>query len=262
MDLILWTNRPALARSADRAGVPLIGVDLERLGKEERQGHHSGCWISDHEEEDLVAIRSCLTQAKLFVRTNPPHSGLNDEVDRLLELGAQALMMPMFRTAKEAEDFVACIKGRAKVFLQVETVGAADSISDIAAIKGIDGIFVGLNDLTLELGLPNRFDFLFTPLMQTLSDVVRKNSIAFGFGGIGRVDDTSLPIPSDLIFAQYAKFHGVSALIARVFLRQDNPEQYFEKDYTLAMQRIAEWEKATPEEIRTATQQLAQRLSR
>ena len=35
--LTLWTNDPALARRADDAGIDRVGIDLDRLGKAERQ---------------------------------------------------------------------------------------------------------------------------------------------------------------------------------------------------------------------------------
>src|SRR5688500_12265371 len=83
----LWTNEPALAREADGAGVDRIGVDLERLGKAERQAGR-GTWVSPHTEEDLLRVAAVLTHATLFVRTNPVHEGSAAEVERVLAAGA------------------------------------------------------------------------------------------------------------------------------------------------------------------------------
>ena len=60
--LTLFTNRPALALAADRAGVDRIGPDLERLGKLERQRGMS-TWISDHIEADLPAVYAALERS-------------------------------------------------------------------------------------------------------------------------------------------------------------------------------------------------------
>src|SRR5687768_5686069 len=75
----LWTNDATLASLADRAGVERIGVDLERLGKSERQAGR-GTWVSPHTEEDLVRVAGVLKRAALFVRTNPLHTGSVEEV--------------------------------------------------------------------------------------------------------------------------------------------------------------------------------------
>ena len=260
MDLILWTDNPSLARIADAAGVSLIGVDLERVGKLDRQGHLGTFWISDHDNEDLVAVRDSLTRAKLFVRTNPVHPGLSAEIDECVELGVQTFMLPMFRTTEEAKFFVDCIDGRANAILQIETVDAANNIAEIAQVDGVAGVFVGLNDLSLDMRSPNRFELLVSDLMQNMSDSVRGNDIPFGFGGIGRLDDYSLPIPSDLIYAQYARLHATSALVARVFLRKDSPEKFFQEDLERAMQRLEEWKNASTGELEKATKQFLQAL--
>ena len=43
-------------------------------------------------------------------------------------------------------------------FLQVETVNAVKRINDIAAIDGVDVLFVGPSDLTMALGIFNQFN--------------------------------------------------------------------------------------------------------
>jgi len=43
-------------------------------------------------------------------------------------------------------------------FIQVETVSALKRIDDIAAIDGVDVLFVGPSDLTMALGIFNKFD--------------------------------------------------------------------------------------------------------
>ena len=43
-------------------------------------------------------------------------------------------------------------------FIQVETINAVKEINDIAAIDGVDTLFVGPSDLTMALGIFNQFD--------------------------------------------------------------------------------------------------------
>jgi hypothetical protein len=57
MELIYITNDVDLATSVQSAGVDRIMVDLETLGKQDRQGHLNTV-ISDHSLEDVGRIRS------------------------------------------------------------------------------------------------------------------------------------------------------------------------------------------------------------
>lgn len=238
--LTLFTNDIELARRADLAGINRIGLDLEVLGKAERQ-QHLNTWISDHREEQLTALRQTLKKAKLFVRTNPPHPGLRDEIDRYIEAGVEVLMLPMFRTAGEAADFIRYIDGRAKVSLLVETAAAAIRIDDIVRVKGIDEIHIGLNDLHLDLGLNSHFELLRYQFMTNLANIVHHAGIPFGFGGIGRVTDDRLPIPSDLIYAQYPRLGADRALVSRVFTSPDYTRLDLTQEVTAFRRRMDEW---------------------
>jgi 4-hydroxy-2-oxoheptanedioate aldolase len=44
------------------------------------------------------------------------------------------------------------------VVVQIETVGALETLSDIAGESGVDVLFVGPNDLSQALGVPGRYD--------------------------------------------------------------------------------------------------------
>ncbi|HVA84856.1 MAG TPA: hypothetical protein VNF73_00915 [Candidatus Saccharimonadales bacterium] len=76
-------------------------MDLERLGKQERQGGR-GTWMSPHTIDDLAAIGQVLEHARLFARVNRLHPGSDEEVRTVLAAGAQVLMLPMVATAREA----------------------------------------------------------------------------------------------------------------------------------------------------------------
>ena len=215
--LTLFTNDIALAKRADEAGIDRVGLDLESIGKKERQNPQES-WISDHKISQLPEIGGAIRNAKLFARTNPIHKGSNSEIDILIESGAQVLMLPMFRTAQEVDSFVEMVRGRAEVSLLLETKGAAANVEDIVKVAGIDEIHVGLNDLHLEMGMKNHFQILVSPLIEHLSNCVRSAGLPFGFGGIGRANDTSLLVPSSLVYAQYPRLKADRALVSRVFL--------------------------------------------
>ncbi len=106
-------------------------------------------------------------------------------IKRLLDLGAQTLLIPYVQTADEARAAVAAmrypprgIRGaggmiRANRFgavadymaeaeeelcliVQVETAATLDRIEEIAAVDGVDGLFIGPNDLSATMGYPGR----------------------------------------------------------------------------------------------------------
>lgn len=212
----LFTNRPALAAAAERAGVDRVGPDLERIGKRERQGG-TGRWISDHTEAELPAVFAQLGPARRFVRCNPPHAALAEELERLVASGAQVIMLPHFHRVDQAAGFVRAVAGRAKTVLLAETASAAARVGELCRIEGLDEIHFGLNDLALDLGVPNQFALLCEPLLEDACAALTAENFPFAVGGIGRALDDSLPVPSELIYAQYPRLGATGALLSRVF---------------------------------------------
>jgi 4-hydroxy-2-oxoheptanedioate aldolase len=105
------------------------------------------------------------------------------EIKRLLDFGAQSLLIPMINTAEEARRAAAAVayapdgmrgvagmtrasgfgtisdyprRARAEICLlvQVETRQALDNLDAILAVGGVDGVFIGPADLAASLGHP------------------------------------------------------------------------------------------------------------
>jgi hypothetical protein len=218
--LTLLTNDLELAARAERAGVDRIGPDLERLGKQARQGGMN-TWISDHSLADLTRLAAVIDRRRLFCRVNPIHPGSADEIEAVLATGAATVMLPMFTTVAEVETFLRLLDGRARPVLLLETAAAAAIIDDICRVPGVEEIHIGLNDLRLSLGWPSHFHVLVSDLLVSLSETIRRAGIAFRVGGIGRAGDDSLPIPSDLVYAQYPRLYATGALVSRVFFNAE-----------------------------------------
>lgn len=217
--LTALTRDPALARALDAAGVDRVGVDVERLGKRDRQGHVPDARISDHTLDDLRGVAAALPRALPFARLDPLHAGSADQVEAALHAGARVVMLPWFTRAAEAAALAALVRGRARVALLIETRAAAERIDEVAAVPGADELFVGLNDLHRDLGLAHPFAVLVHPVMARLSAAARAAGKPFGFGGVARFDDPDLPVPGDLVLAQYARHRARGAWLARAFLR-------------------------------------------
>lgn len=60
--------------------------------------------------------------------------------------------------AQDNGEYMAECNRRLKVIPQCETKEAFENIEEIAAIKGVDGIFIGPCDLSISLGVPLQFD--------------------------------------------------------------------------------------------------------
>ncbi|MEE0868911.1 MAG: aldolase/citrate lyase family protein, partial [Ruminococcus sp.] len=158
LKLMYITNRPEIAQIAESAGVDRIFVDMEYIGKSDRQGGMDTVQ-SHHTIEDVAVIRNAITTADLLVRVNPIHNKTDDycsskeEIDAVIENGADILMLPYFKSADEVREFIKLVDGRAKTLPLIETPEAVACIDVILEIDGIDEIFVGLNDLSLGYGM-------------------------------------------------------------------------------------------------------------
>lgn len=214
--LTLFTRDVDLAAEADRAGVDRIGVDLERLGKDARQGGLS-TWISDHREADLRALAGCLSPRRLFARCNPLHEGSEAEIERLLACGVETIMLPFFHRADEVARFVDLVAGRAHAVPLLETARAAEDVDALCRIAGVSEIHIGLNDLRLSLGWPTHFHVLVSGLLERLAATILDAGHLLAVGGVGRAGDDRLPIASDLVLAQYPRLGAGGALISRAF---------------------------------------------
>jgi len=254
--LTLITADPGLAADADAAGVNRIGVDFEHLGKAERQAGHD-TRISRHGWSDLAAIAGAVRQAAVFARLNPVHSGTADEVERALGLGASVLMLPCFATAGEVEQFLCCVRGRARVVILVELAAAVMRIREILAVEGIDEVMLGLNDLHLQFRVGNHFEVLASPVVDMLASEVRSKGLSLAVGGVGRVGDTTLPVRADLVLAQYPRLGATGAWLARSFLG-GLPASGTLADSVCALRtRLDEWGAASAEELESARIELA-----
>ncbi len=214
---MLITNGPQLAHHAESCGVGRIFVDLEQLGKQERQGHLDTL-ISHHSMEDVAKIKASLSQAELLVRLNPLYSESKREIDEAVAAGADLLMLPMFRYASEVQQFTKLVNGRARVVPLVETYDAAMSLESIDCISGVTEIYIGLNDLYLDMQLDFMFEPLANGLVDKLAGIVKAAGLPFGFGGIARVGEGI--IPGELVLGEHLRLGSSSVILSRTFHRK------------------------------------------
>lgn len=203
-------------------------------------------------------MTASLAGAKGFARLNPVHAGTGAEIDAALDAGAQVLMVPMVRSANDAAEFAGRVNGRAVTVVLVEHRDAVEQIDAIATTSGVDEIHIGVNDLSLSLGLSKRWEVLTGGLMRDVADCVRRAHRPFGFGGIGLPDDATLPVPSELVYAEHARLGATRALLSRSF---GFGTRATEADVRHARARLAAWRQASPEALDAAHVALEQAVA-
>jgi len=143
-------------------------------------------WIlldTEHSPNEIPGLLSQLQAVQRGTATPIVRAAWNDAVlfKRILDIGAQSLLVPFVQTPEEAKRAVAATRypphgirgtagnargsryGRVKDYLkkadaeicllvQVETRSALDQIEAIAKVDGIDGVFIGPSDLAASLG--------------------------------------------------------------------------------------------------------------
>lgn len=216
-DLCLITADPVLAGVAWQAGVERVFVDLETMGKAERQ-RGQGLFLSDATLDDLSRVRATFRSAGVLVRINPLHDGTAAELDAVLLRDADVVMLPMARRIEEVGAFIALVDGRARTCLLLETRESLEEIERIARLPGLDEIHVGLNDLRLSLGAGNLFSAIMEGHIARVAAACAEAGIRFGFGGVTRPED-HLPIPPDCIIAELVRHGARMALLGRSFKR-------------------------------------------
>lgn len=218
MDLIQITNEPMLARQCDALPGLRLMVDLERLGKAERQAGRN-TFISTHQLADVGRIKAVLRSSVLMVRVNPLNTATKMEVDAVLAQGAGRLMLPMARTAAEVRGFAALVAGRAPITVLLETAQAFDTLEAWADTPGLDEIYVGLNDLHLSLGCRFMFEPLANGQVDRVATVARQRGLRFGFGGIARLDEGLLPGRD--VLGEHLRLGSGAVILSRTFHRSD-----------------------------------------
>ena len=220
MKLMYITNKPAVARIAENAGVDWIFLDMEVIGKAFRQSGLNTVQ-NHHTVDDIKRIRKAIKKSKLLVRVNPIHDAVDnypsskDEIDASIEAGADILMLPYFKTVEEVKTFIHLVNGRAKTLLLLETVEAANLIDEILEVPGIDMIHLGLNDMHLELGMKFMFELLADGTVERLGDKIKAKGIPFGFGGIATLDGGALQ--GSMVLKEHVRLGSSMVIVSRSF---------------------------------------------
>lgn len=216
METILITNNPAIAADAEEAGVTRIMVDLENHGKKERQASRN-TFISQHKKEDISSVRRVLTRCSLIVRINPWHDGSEAEIEYAIENGADIIMLPMIKDMADVHNFIDSVAGRAEPLPLIETIYSMKNIDEIAGNPAIHELYIGLNDLHLELGMSFLFEPLACGILDKMAESINDAGKSFGFGGIAAIGSGELP--AERILAEHARLGSNRIILSSRFCK-------------------------------------------
>lgn len=168
-----WTSigHPSITEIFTRAGVDFVGIDLE----------HST--ISQEQAQRIIAAAqaggaACLPRVS-------SHNG--EQIRRLLDSGADGIIVPSVNTVEEVERIVDWVKypplgkrgygvaraqgygldfsgyaagwnARSRLILQIESIAGVEAADALLANPAVDGAMVGPYDISGSLGIPGQLD--------------------------------------------------------------------------------------------------------
>ncbi len=218
LKLMYITSSPQIALIAEKSGVDRIFVDMEYIGKADRQGGMNTVQ-SHHTVEDVKKIADVLTSAELLARINPIHSNSKQEIEKVIAAGADILMLPYFKTVSEVKEFLSLVNGRAETMLLFETTEAVKYADEILSLEGIDFVHIGINDLSLGYGKKFMFELLIDGTVEKLCEKFKSKGIPYGFGGIASLGKGL--VPAEMVIAEHYRLGSKCAILSRSFCNAD-----------------------------------------
>jgi 2-keto-3-deoxy-L-rhamnonate aldolase RhmA len=211
-------NTSGLSALAADAGAAFVLYDME----------HTGWSIESIRAQMQWSMASDITR---LVRV--PSSRYED-IARALDVGAQGVMVPMVESAAQAGQITAAMtyppggrRGAAfgiahdqftggvpadkmshandtrLCICQIETVAGVENVEEIAAVSGVDVLWVGQFDLTLSMGIPAEFDNpRFPEALERVATAAKANGKIAGAMALS-VDDARLWISRGFTMIAY-----------------------------------------------------------
>ena len=211
-------------KEALRAGTPKLGLFVNSHSPTvvEQLAHSGYDWLLVDTQHGPMGFETLSTMiggissggAKSLVRVAGAHD--RGGIQQSLDVGADGVLVPYINTADEARQAVSCCRyptaGTRSVYfpqrsmnkagllgyagaandnvicaLQVETADCIKNIDEIAAVPGVDLLFLGQNDLCRSMGLYEKYQFpdmYFSDELQEATNKLRaaakKNNVILG----------------------------------------------------------------------------------
>lgn len=241
LKLMYITNDRDVALIAQKYGVERVWIDLETIGKEDRQKGLNTV-KSRHTVNDIRKIKPCLTTSEMLVRVNSWYEGSTKEIEDVIAAGADMIMLPYWKTVDEVKKFTEAVSGRTKTTLLLETKEAVECIDGVLAMGGFDEVHIGLNDLHLSYGMTFMFELLADGTVERLCRKFKAAGIPYGFGGIARLGHGDLK--AEKVIREHYRLGSTRAILSRSFCDTDKFKDKAEIDHVFGceMKRLRAFE--------------------
>jgi len=173
MGLFVNSHSPTVAEQLAHSGYDWLLVDTQHgpMGNETLSGMLAG-----------IELGGAISMVRVGGHTDRPG------IQQALDMGANGILCPYVNTADDVRQYVTCCRyptaGTRSVYfpqrsmnkkgllgyaggwndnvicaMQVETADCIKNIDEIAAVKGVDLLFLGQNDLCMSMGLYEKYKF-------------------------------------------------------------------------------------------------------
>jgi len=179
---------PNIAMIAAACGFDAVYIDLE----------HNPTSLETAAAVCVAALGMGITPIAR-VTSHDPH-----DATRILDCGAQGVMVPHVQNAAEAKAIVEACSGPALgyaaigqaevcrrlndetlLMAMIETPEAVENAEAIAAVEGIDVLHIGASDLSTEMGIPGQYTHeRMRAAFETVAKAARGHGKAMGVGGV------------------------------------------------------------------------------
>ncbi len=160
----------ALAYALAQTGFDLMVVDCEHsaFGLDTVAEHVTACRaaglasivrVPENSRTAITRVAELAPDGIMF-----PGVGSEDEAREIVDaakyapLGHRGVAPMVEHSALPTEERFATVNDRLALILQIEGVAAVEAAPAIAAVPGVDALFVGTYDLSQSLGIPGRLD--------------------------------------------------------------------------------------------------------
>jgi len=222
MGLFVNSHSPTVAEQLAHSGYDWLLVDTQHgpMGNETLSGMLAG-----------IELGGAISMVRVGGHTDRPG------IQQALDMGANGILCPYVNTAEDVRQYVTCCRyptaGTRSVYfpqrsmnkrgllgyagdwndnvicaIQVETADCIKNVDEIAAVPGVDLMFLGQNDLCMSMGLYEKYKFpdMYTSpelndATQRLVNAARKNNVIlgvflFGTSRVGEFLEKGFPFQS------------------------------------------------------------------
>ena len=217
MHLIYFVNSLAKAIYIDsRHKSILFTLDQETIGKFARQPSYTR--IGSASCTLFFDLKNQIVHNRIGIRIN---SFTNLSIAEIYFLNTHLpdfVIVPMIKNVFDIQNLRQILDPAIEIIPLIETCSSLVDLPRIVACSFINRVHLGINDLSIELGLGFMFNFLLSPAFDWYSDICSQNKVSFGFGGVSApLSDATAALKPFHIITEHARIGSDCCIISRNF---------------------------------------------